>query len=114
MKNRSKVIILEVKPSIFKEVFEDIVSLNWGNFSKNNVIIVLLLEFIRKGVVSLVDLNKLLVSSLIIRIIFRVILNCKFPVGILDVIKSGRLRNSEDLIIVAERIWEVFIKEFFF
>jgi hypothetical protein len=114
MENWSKVIVLKVKPPISKVVFKDIVSLDWGDLSKDDIIIVLLLELIRKSIVSLVDLNKFLVSNLIIRVIFGMIFNCELPVGTLDIIKSCRCWNPEGSVIVAERTWIVLVKEFFF
>jgi hypothetical protein len=75
--------------SVSEEIFEDIMGLEWGDFSEDNVVIVFLSELIGKSIVGLVHLHELLMSSFIIRIIFGVILDGKLPVGILDVIQSG-------------------------
>lgn len=114
MENRLEVIVFQIEPSISEEVFKDIVGPDWLDLSENNVVVVSLFELIWKGIVGFVDFNEFFVGLLVSGIGLGVVLYGKFPVGLLDVIKSGSLGNSEHLVIVVKGARIMFIKELFF
>jgi hypothetical protein len=88
VEERSEVVVFKTQEAVSEEIIEDVMSTNWRNSTKNDVIVVFTLEFARKSVVGLVNFHKLLVRFFVIRIIFGMVLEGQLAVGCLDVIKS--------------------------
>lgn len=114
MEDRLEVVVIQIEPSVSEEVLKDVVSPDWRYLSKDNVVVVGLFELIWKSIVCLIHFDEFFVGLLVSKISLGVVLDGKFSVGFLDVVKGSSLWDSEHLVIIAEGAWVIFIEELFF
>lgn len=81
------------------------------HLSKEEIVIILSPELVGKSVIGFIDLNELSMSSFIIGIVFGVVLQSKFSICNLDVIKSSVSIYTKHFVVVAKRVGEMLIEE---
>jgi hypothetical protein len=88
------------------------VSFHWDHRPKYKLIVVLPSELITKSVVCLIYSNKFFWDLLVIRIVFRVVLNRESSVSIFNLVQRCISIQAQNRVIILEWIWIVFLQKF--
>jgi hypothetical protein len=107
----SEVVIFEAEEPVAEEIVEDAVGPHWYHLSEEDVVIVFSFQLGREGIEGLIDLDKLGMSGFVVGVILGVILEGKFAVGDLDLLKSGGSGDAEGVVVVGEGVWVVLVEE---